>query len=584
MLLMASCGKMASTGLQPNADIQPYSVAGLKAGDFSRLRVTIYGAAGAFMGKSSSLQVCVTSGCVDLPATPAAPYLSETYQYRQVVDALVPAGVIQSIQVKTESGGIQVATQLDLPRGTRTDVMVRGDQPSLDTTFVARTNFSAERPFLVHPEGDAIALSEQVHLQIPAGAVKKTTLTSANLFDRGEEFPLIDFYPNVALARSATLKLTKLRTLNTNTAYQAFLKTTSTVSSQSLEGQLLRLNVEPDNNGAMIDLPSLSIITMSEKNPIVVLEDGSRLPLNDFNLNSSSIQQQATTQCGQNLANNLSAYVNILNSQGSLRITECENIFPYVNIVVVKMNHSQSNTVSGASTTYQPVIARNVKFYQPDDYLYGLDSIRDLSASVSAFTAINGYTWKLDLLFGNIGYRIQEGNDAEPTTTVMNKGVIEHTNENDGKDEAIISFSNNTSGFFAGNYVFHSFGTPIPSSAYRQAAIGSGSTVTVNSTCNPGATDQDMRSAIGFGNNRLVLVSSTHRGTGIMRSDLCEVFQGLNANSGSVLMDGSSAAGLTYGANGHLNPVPNTGSFEDGMRQIAYAFAVTKKSYYRDPR
>lgn len=306
--------------------------------------------------------------------------------------------------VTTKQGIRKINLSLDLRPGVSTDILIDAKNPSLGSTHAGSTGYSSKRPFLLLSKGDSIKLSDNLTLDFPAGAVESTQLSSANIFDNGDEYPLIDFYPGIHLKKPASLTVNSQRDFQLKGEWRASVADSSNVLAMANSSRKpVQLNTRLVDNDILIDTSNLGIFSIWQKNPPIVLEDGQRFQIGAPASGGNNMSAQAlTTACGQTLYNKLSSFISILDTQGSLRIKDCEEIFPYVNIVIVKMNYASLNSSTGKRTTYLPKIARNVKRNPTGDFVYGLDSIRDLASTAGAFTSINGFQWQRDALYGNL--------------------------------------------------------------------------------------------------------------------------------------------------------------------------------------
>lgn len=289
---------------------------------------------------------------------------------------------------------------------------------------------------------------------------------------------------------------------------------------------------------------------------------------------SLSPLELSSDPCAQKLSEQLDYYKSVLETNGSLRVSACEDIFPHIHIIITDLNR----------VAYKPDIA-----YDPvGPSQWRLRRVDDHGNRSQQFVTINGFNFS-----GNEG-RIYEPYDTFgfPVSTVISDGV---QLQDRSAAEAIMMF-----------YKKSTTGTktrfrPDPEGSLRietgnatdgtvVAAVGSGTSIVADNVCSsaPRSGDGPFEiSALGMGNGRMVFISSARKyGTPntnqVYSGDLCSVFKALNAGQGAIRLDSGSAAQLAYRVNGEmtlLNP-HLIGSFERTAygvaRRIAYGVGVRK--------
>jgi hypothetical protein len=260
---------------------------------------------------------------------------------------------------------------------------------------------------------------------------------------------------------------------------------------------------------------------------------------------------------------------------------------------------------------YQTQIARNFKLIQSPDrnlgsanVVFPLDSVLNHVTNNLAFVGINGATFRggfcgacgaepphfLKFEFQGTSPFIKPLIETDayglPATTVIAQGskVTEVGGYSSNKaNESVLVFYKNVSGSgIRANQVPGTLGVPFPLSdpgGTYYTAVGNTTSIIKNSLCNltQGALGPFNTSAVGFGNDRLVFVSSDHNHK-IDPWLTCGIFEGLNALGGAILLDGGAAAQLVY-SGVLLNPTSASEKpLFDVAQKIAYSIVIDKSA------
>jgi hypothetical protein len=465
----------------------------------------------------------------------------------------------------------------------------------------------AQHLFLMDPRRETrLKLEDGSRMEIPKKAMSKLQAFALNRDDGVDDLASYTLVPNVALQKEARFSLS----VDTSKLPQGFngRRVAKIIQSHfDLEHfevpattEEFPATIENHENTVMIESKLTGQIQVRNEQQVLWDGSGKRVVLNPTPP-TTKLQTRATSSqaCADLLSANLVSLKATLDATGSVKTDLCLGISPYVNIVLVNMRNP----------LYQTQIARKFKFLSnPDQNLPGaggafpLDSVLNLTVANSAFVGINGATFRGG--FCNCAKEPPHAGQDEfkgtsslitplfeidpyglPATTVIAQGskVTEVGGYSRIKgNESVLAFYKNVSGSgIRANQVPGTLGVTFQTSDAGGAyftAVGSTTSIIKNGVCNltQGALGAVFNtSAIGFGNDRLVLVSSDHNRE-IDPWLTCGIFEGLNALGGAILLDGGAAAQLVY-AGTLLNLTTFQQSLLFGAAQkIAYSIVVDK--------
>jgi hypothetical protein len=466
----------------------------------------------------------------------------------------------------------------------------------------------AQHLFLMDPRRETrLKLEDGSSLEIPKKAMSKLQAFALNRDDGVDDLASYTLVPNVTLQKEARLSLS----VDTSKLPQGFngkriakiIQSHFDLEHFEVPATFQEFPAFIENHGSTVMIETKLTGQIQVRNEQQVLWDGSgkRVVLNATSP-TTKLQTRATSSqaCADLLSANLVSLKATLDATGSVKTDLCLGISPYVNIVLVNMRNP----------LYQTQIARKFKFLSnPDQNLPGaggafpLESVINLTALNSAFVGINGATFRGGFCeCGNepphLGEKEFKGTTAIftplfekdpyglPATTVIAQGskiteVGGYSRIKKSSESALAFYKNASGSGIRANQVPGTLGVTFPTSDAGGAyftAVGSTTSIIKNGVCNltQGALGAAFNaSAMGFGNDRLVLVSSDHNRE-IDPWLLCGVFEGLNTLGGATLLDGGAAAQLVYSGT-LLNPTTFQQSLVFGAAQkIAYAIVVDK--------
>lgn len=509
------------------------------------------------------ITVCSISQCFSSHNQTQAIYLSNTSggSAARVIDIRIPRVDIRSIHfgpvsgTKSLTGAVQLSTALktssDFPAAEILVVANRatnvGNQSLYQPSFATGEYLSFERQSVFYNPKFATdaQLNLATKLSIPAGATTQPAIFSIAVHNTGEEYPLVDIYPNYNLRSPASITSTKLKNLQQNSNIQP-------------------LGASPQNSTTRV-VPATGVI---------------RLNQNSFNegpttSNPAQAQELATPQAvaaavaapTDACVNRLTRYASEINTKiattGTVYIKGCTDVPPYVHIAI------SNNSDSRERLNISYVSAEN------PGPLLSLSKIE--SRSAGSQVAINGFTWVGDsgILPGKglaKGF-VQDGDWVKGSNRVGG-GVV---GEFDGNKIAFAITPGYSPRWNEGTY------PPLFSSLTYPFVIVSSSTSVIKGGVCSTDTDTQPWSAIGTTpSNRIVYVSSAS-GYSTNASEMCGVLKALGANWG-LRLDGNSATGMTVDGI-RLNPLTGINALKVGSssRYLAYVLRMAYRDWSQAP-
>jgi hypothetical protein len=473
----------------------------------------------------------------------------------------------------------------------------------------------AQHLFLMDPRRETqLKLEDGSSLEIPKKAMSKLQAFALNRDDGVDDLASYTLVPNVALQKEARFSLS----VDTSKLPQGFngRRVAKIIQSHfDLEHfevpatfQEFPASIETHGNTVMIETKLTGQIQVRNEQQVLWDGSGKRVVLN-VTPPTTKLQTRATSSqaCADLLSANLVSLKATLDATGSVKTDLCLGISPYVNIVIVNMRNPLYQTQ--ISSFFKPLPSPDQNLVNAKE-VFPLATVLDLTAAnfpgFPNFVGINGATFRggfcdacgFELPHGGIkefkgtSDIIQPVREANayglPATTVIGKGVkITEVGGYSSKknNESVLVFYKNVGGLgIRAIQVTGTLGVPFPTSdvgGSYYTAVGSTTSIIKNGLCNltQGALGAPFNtSAMGFGNDRLVLVSSDHNHE-IDPWLTCGIFEGLNALGGAILLDGGAAAQLVYGGK-LLNPTNFNQSVLFGAAQkIAYAIVVDKSAH-----
>ena len=469
----------------------------------------------------------------------------------------------------------------------------------------------AQHLFLMDPRRETrLKLEDGSSLEMPKKASSKLQAFALNRDDGVDDIASYSLYPNITLLKEARYSLsvdtTKLPEGFNGRRVAKIIQTKFDLEHFDMPSTVQEFPASIESHGKTVVIESKLTGQIQVRNEQQVLWDGSgrRVVLNTATPPTKSQSRATSSQaCADLLSANLTTLKATLDATGSVKTDLCLGIAPFVNIVIVNMRNP----------LYQTQIARNFKLIQSRDQNLGnadvvfpLDTVKNHSTLYSAFVGINGATFRGGFCFfcgaepphftkqeyqgtsDLITPLLEKDPYGLPSTTVIAQGskvteVGGYTEDRFKKNESVLVFYKNAGGSgIRANQAPGTLGVTFPTSDVGGAyftAVGNTTSIIKNGLCfiTQGALGPFNTSAIGFGNDRLVFVSSDHNHP-IDPWATCGVFEGLNALGGAILLDGGAAAQLVYSGT-QLNPTnASEKSLFNTAQKIAYSIVVDKSA------
>ncbi|WP_144012396.1 hypothetical protein [Deinococcus sp. LM3] len=552
----------------------PYSSDGTYGAADARVRINLQLEAGLQAQSLTPLYVeaielCGATGCYRL----TGPGLIDPYRWNKqgaalVADVIVPAGTYNRVNllVPSTDAGIQAtALTLDTPvsvvAGARQEIFLSLAKPlgtlnaggDLVPAYLASGVVPGDSTLvagLTTTGSSTFTFESGLTLTVPKGALKDAAIMG--VADR----PTTEPAGRVVFGSPVTFRSPlKVRVPFSIDRLPKGLKVSDYVLTSG--GQPVP-DARYENGAFTATLTSLQNLSITTNKPFMQFEDGTAEALPQV----VSAQATDTSQCFNALRANLETYKARIASSGSLYTTDCLNIAPYVHVVIVDMTKPLYKFRIGLGDFYQTKSDGRNYFY--------LRNIKDHATAMRAFVAINGPAWT-----GTEGLNFGTQNGT-PDFTLRIQNSLKYTQSDKG--EAAVSFAQEDGTGLKARILIKPAGTTSygdPTFTFNQAA--SSTSIIRDGGCSslldPNG-EAKFNTAFGFGNNRLIFVSSDQNKPAVELKAFCDVFLGLNATAGAQWTDGASAAGLVY-AGDHKNPT-NT-PFMDGARKVLTGLGVTKE-------
>lgn len=475
---------------------------------------------------------------------------------------LIPSRDAQTTR-RLQGEKLALSQPVQLQPGLRTEIFVALDSVAGSTSIATR--FVAAGP--VPPRASAVMVAEPGRggtMATPAGfslelgpqSLTVPTVYAVAEHNVGGVGPLLEISPAGNLAGKATVKFRA----DAGRVAQGLSMSDYDVR---MGGQTLTSTRTGSNFS--VDVNSLGLMGMATSKPHVELADGTRMAFTPIAASTAPTDgpRRAITvnnTCSQRLVANRAYYYSRVQANMGIRIFDCEDVAPYVHIVLVNMAYPGS--------TYYPQILFPANWYTNTN-TFLLHTISNLASTYggSAFTAINGFYWNGDEGTG-------PGQTGTPAGTVYINGARRSPTMTDA--EAIIGFTrgSQTGGTAAAMFNKAAGGT-VSLGTYNWNVVSSTTSIIRNGGCSRTQAEggSNTWSAIGFGRGILVLASSTS-GSSTTAWELCSVFEGLDVLGGAIRLDGGPSAAI-YWQGAHLNPLSGMAWWKYGdARHLAYAIGA----------
>ena len=377
-------------------------------------------------------------------------------------------------------------------------------------------------------------LKSNFEINIPFNSLKKPKIFLVIEDDVKKDFPLLDIYPHILLDKNISIN-----------------------TKQSLARQ------------------SLSKTTTNTDASIIADRTKSFRP-QDFESNKLSLRTLAAQEnktCAQIISEKKTAYINSLNSSGVSTISDCENIPPYVHIVLM----------NGKDQRRQMILPFIPYPNEKSPSVVKLTSIENYKTT--GIAGINGFTWDGDegtaegqrgVLLGYV-----DSNKKNLVINLRNKTHLIFNYNFASWKESLASYyqATNPKSQLSGNVTVGSTTSIIKSSNVAGMLGEPNKPVNSNMICSTDTTNSRW-SAIGSGilnakssdPNLFLLVSSTSSGE-TNAAELCNIYKAFNI-ANAIRLDGGPSAAMIINQV-FVNPLQGLYRVKYGSsRKIAYPLII----------
>lgn len=505
------------------------------------------------------VSVCSNTAC----------YRSSTQNYINLYDThegkseplsemALPYTEIRSIHFESVSGPKSIAGDIVLDSPLSLEAGFQGSEILIILKKTPDTKDHIYRPIatasnLLRPDGLSVyynprfgtvsLLKLEGRFSIFPGATKAPQIFNIAVHDTGGRFPLFDIYPIVKLLRPASITATEI-------------PRDSASRSAGSGSQQENHNAPNSGRTSSIGLGSVKTSKILFETGIIKVGDKDSSTTESVVPQLAAISSSPST-CASILSDpaNKSIVSAALVSTGTVNLDVCENIAPYIHIVVTNLLEKRES-------------------FQLDTNRYNnsdrLALTRITSFSTGSQVEINGFTWEGDsgAFYGGLGF----------ANGFVQMGSIVLGNNHLGGGFAGGTSDSNKLAFLA---------QPLAAPLWKEGSnpplwtgvsgnsfviVSSSTSIIKNGIC---ATDSltNRWSAVGSSPDaRMIFISSTSGGT-TSAAGLCPIFASLGVNN-AIRLDGGPSAAMTIDGF-HKNPLVGLDSFKYGSaRYIAYALKV----------
>jgi len=450
---------------------------------------------------------------------------------------------------------IALEEAVTLRPGSRTDIYLAlnpvGTSSAVETAVVAAgmMPWSATTMVMDPARGGTMKLPGGFEMEMPAGSITEATVFGVDEIRTGDVSSTFVVMPESDLSQPVTLRLpidrSRVPQGMTMADYGGRVK--GAVAESSVQG----------NVATVTAATGLGHVRMGTSLPYVETTGGLRALMGPRPAEGASSEASLVdNECYRRLVNERATLYNLLAQNVGVRSFQCENVPPYVHIVIVNLSRA-------GLSAYPRIHFPNV---QNADNTLQLREISTHITQVNEFAAINGFTWTGDKGFewGGTGTAIG--------TVYMN---YERVSPWYTGAEVMVGFGawNPTYGTPT-RFFDRPAGVSLDLSGYTEWMVPGTTSIVKNGACSrvPGG-ELDRWSTLGIGGGLLVMASSASYTT-TTSYELCSVYEGLNVLGGAVRLDGGSASGISWGGV-TLNPLTGSDYTAFGNeRHIAYAVAA----------
>jgi hypothetical protein len=549
----------------------------------------------------AGISICSTTGCIDT-AAPSSISLSTTISGRSTVIAelTLPYSDISSIHFKSISGPGLLKGRVDLPQPLKlSEELSSGDvlvvvqkRGSIFIPVAAASNYYQSEGTTVYynPTFDAtVKLPHGVTLNIPAGATASPQVFVVGVHDTGDEFPLVDLYPVVKLAKAARIQLPAIaRAAPALRTDQAPLTPRPSAANPVVDPS--KKSSAGTANGASLIIQIIETGVVRRHNQHSVISPGTSTSTGETSAAGSS-NVLATTAC--NAAGwcdcaaqmayppNQQIVATGLSATGTEYLDWCTTIPPYVHMSVssladarerLTIRHAEKVLVS--SILRSPLLRISAWAQYTQTMVNGFTWEGDSGTSAGKFGLANGYV--SDLGYLGIGTRIlgenRTGGGACNDFIYLAGYNCVASSSSAGNKLVLVWPQSGPAVSWLQSSTFGAIGNPLTNSY-----VSSSTSVVKGGICSTDTLASRWSAAGATATGRVVFMSSTSDGT-TSAAELCSVFKAMGIDN-AIRLDGGPSAAMTI--DGVLkNPLSGLYFIKYGSaRYIPYALKISYPGY-----
>lgn len=598
---------------KPSTPAQALSASENARPEYTRVRVSVQGANTENISdlQISTLSICTIDSCYESGASKSRDFNPPAIgNSTQIASIEVPkkglrltSAILNTLTAKgIESHEISLRTPLDLDNPSLGgDLLVTVDQrkdAQGNNSYVPTAisgNFSPRNGVSIHyhPSKEIeAALEKNVVLGFPSGATNFPEIFIAASHDTGDEYPLVDLYPEVNFTKKLKLTIPSLNreesrqfsqagpAISPKLAHPNYFAPEISISTQMRNGVRLK-NSSPNESSFEIDRSGIIRRPTSLIEPIV----SPHLPYGEEakSVRSSDAPAKAMMAAANQACLSMmsdpaihQAILNGLAATGTVELNWCVNTAPYMHMAVVNMNDARERLT----------LAHLPKVTSPNDAPRKALPLKRLTQLLPIVPSgyqvlMNGFTWSGGSGNADNQYGYAQGHVSSPFTVLGSNihiggacGDYSPWYECDtGVGANVRVFQNAAySGIFSWNDVTYA-GNLAPG----WTVLSSSTSVVKNGVCMP-SSNVNQWSVFGSHPSGYLIFLSSASGTTTSMDELCPVLQALGVNQ-AIRMDGSSSAGIVISGN-FKNPLTGLQAVYYGpARYVAYGIKVAYQGW-----
>lgn len=596
-LAAASCMAQAQIAPTPQATtvVNTLSASATPRDGFTRLRLSLTSneASVSETARLAGIALCTTSMCYEASAPSSVTVFSTTSGTSTAVAELeVPYSDIASVRFKSVAGQGLLQGSVALPEPLKLEKDFKGG----DVLVVVQKRGTGYVPVAagsnyIQPEGatffynptfaTTVKLPHGVTLTIPAGATATPHVFLAGVHDTGDDYPLVDIYPPVQLAKPATVQLPMIvraaaSTLSNQAPATSRPQPVPPGGALASQAQTARasgpVTIEINATGTVPRAPRAA--PARKQSSVSTTDEGFAADAAATAAAAAACNQWGWCNCADELAYPPSqqSIANALAATGTTFLDGwCTTIAPYVHITVTNMADTRERFTIKHSPKVNAGAATN--------YVPGLPLMRITSWAQNTQVMMNGFYWQGDEgtaagQYGRADGHVHNFSSGLGDNLAIGGGCEDYpppyypcnTFPSHGNKRVMLMPASGTAWSWVDN---GASGIISNSLSY----VSSSTSIVKNGVCASDATLSRWSAVGNTSGGRLIFISSTSDGP-TTAAELCAVFQAMGVIN-AIRLDGGPSASMTV--DGALkNPLVGLYWLKYGnMRYIPYALKIS---------